>query len=63
MSVLKIKNKKTGKWENIASLKGEAGPAGPAGENGKDYVLTEEDKVEIAELVLDLLPEAEGVEV
>lgn len=30
---------------------GETGPAGPAGENGKDYVLTEEDKAEIAEMV------------
>lgn len=37
MSVLKIKNKKTGKWETITSLKGEAGPA------GKDGVMTFEE--------------------
>lgn len=51
---------------------GEPGPAGKDGapgkdgENGKDgedYVLTENDKADIAELVLDLLPTAEGVEV
>lgn len=32
-------------------IQGETGPAGPAGENGKDYILTEADKVEIASMV------------
>jgi hypothetical protein len=42
---------------------GRDGEPGKDGENGKDYVLTENDKVDIAELVLDLLPAAEEVEV
>ena len=32
-------------------IQGETGPAGPAGQDGKDYVLTEEDKAEIAGMV------------
>jgi hypothetical protein len=59
MSVLKIKNKKTGEWETIASLKGDAGKDGI---NGKDYILTEEDKAEIAQLALAAMPAAEDGE-
>lgn len=43
--------------EQKESLKGETGPAGPA---GADYVLTSDDKTEIADLVLAALPTAEG---
>ena len=58
--------------EQKASLKGdkgdkgdtgEAGPQGvqgPQGEPGTDYVLTDEDKSEIAGLVLNAMPQAEG---
>lgn len=45
---------------------GETGPEGPKGEpgaNGEDYVLTETDKTDIANLVLELLPAAEEVSV
>lgn len=45
---------------------GPEGPAGPQGEpgpKGEDYVLTDTDKSNIANLVLELLPAAEGVEV
>lgn len=34
---------------------------GPQGEPGKDYVLTNTDKAEIAQLVVELLPDGEGV--
>jgi hypothetical protein len=62
MSVLKIKNKKTGEWETIASLKGDAGKDGINGKDGKDYILTEEDKAEIAQLALAAMPAAEDGE-
>lgn len=42
---------------------GEPGPQGPQGENGNDYVLTESDKSDIANLVLTALPVAEEVRV
>ena len=38
---------------------GPQGPEGPAGENGKDYVLTEADKAEIAQLAIEVMPAAE----
>lgn len=34
---------------------GPAGPQGPAGENGKDYVLTDTDRADIAALVIEML--------
>ena len=40
-----------------ADLKGEPGEQGLPGEPGKDYVLTEEDKAEIVQAVLDALAE------
>ena len=40
---------------------GQQGPAGPQGEPGADYVLTDADKEEIAQIVLGELPVAEGV--
>ena len=39
---------------------GPEGPAGPAGANGDDYVLTEADKTEIAEMAADLVDVPEG---
>lgn len=53
---------------NFVIPKGETGPAGKDGvdgtngKDGNDYVLTSADKQEIAELVLNELPNAEGVE-
>ena len=38
------------------------GPQGPVGPKGDTYVLTDTDKQEIATLVLNELPSAEGVE-
>lgn len=38
------------------------GPQGPVGPQGDDYILTNADKQEIAQLVLNELPNAEGVE-
>ena len=38
---------------------GPEGPQGPAGADGKDYVLTDADKTEIAQLAIELMPAAE----
>lgn len=48
--------------EQKASLKGEPGEVGPAGPKGDSYILTEEDKNEIALLAVSVMPHAEGVE-
>lgn len=40
---------------------GEVGPQGPAGADGKDYILTDADKQEIATYVIAAIPRAEGV--
>lgn len=50
IGILRIKDAE-GNWHSIEALRGETGPAGKDGENGKDYVLTEEDKAEIAGMV------------
>lgn len=45
-------------------IQGETGPKGeqgPAGEKGTDYVLTETDKDDIANLVLQALPDGDEV--
>lgn len=39
---------------------GATGPQGPAGQNGSDYVLTAQDKADIAALVVPLIPSAES---
>ena len=52
----------------IQGLTGPAGPAGPRGETGPagpkgdSYVITEDDKNEIAQLVYSMFPSSEGVE-
>ena len=48
MSVLKIKDQ-NGQWTDVLSIKGEKG------DNGQDYVLTENDKQEIAQDVVELV--------
>lgn len=40
---------------------GSTGPQGAAGRDGSDYLLTAQDKAEIADLVLGALPAAEEV--
>lgn len=57
MATLKIKDK-DGNWVTIQTLKGDPGEPG---KDGTDYVLTEEDKQEIAELVLAAIPSSEEV--
>ena len=52
MEILRIRNNPSEEWQEIAAIKGA---------DGKDYVLTNEDKDEIANIVLSLLVEAEGV--
>lgn len=47
----------------IKGDKGEKGDPGPKGDPGVDYILTDPDKEEIADIVLDELPNAEEVEV
>lgn len=48
MSVLKIKDQ-NGQWTDVLSIKGEKG------DNGQDYVLTENDKQEIAQDVAEMV--------
>lgn len=45
------------RWEKIGTT-GEQGPQGPP---GNDYVLTPQDKTDIANIVLQLLPTTQGV--
>ena len=45
--------------EQVESLRGPIGPEGPQGPQGNDYTLTEDDKIEIAQLVMDGIPQAE----
>lgn len=61
--------------QGLQGVQGPIGPQGPIGETGprgepgiqgepgKDYVLTDTDKTDIANLVLDMLPAAEEVSV
>ena len=50
MHILRVRDK-DGKWANIPAIKGK---------DGEDYVLTEADKEEIANLVLEKLPVYSG---
>ena len=45
----------------LASLKGIKGDKGDKGDPGQDYVLTNQDKSDIADIVLGELPTTEGV--
>ena len=52
MAVIKYKNPQTKKWETVSSnIKGIKGDKGDKGEDGADYILTDDDKSEIATLV------------
>ena len=50
MAILRIRDE-NGVWIDIPALKGDPGKDGSPGAPGKDYVLTDEDKQEIAELI------------
>lgn len=52
MAVLKYKNE-LGEWVKVGTSA--RGPAGPQGPPGDDYILTEEDKAEIADVAADLV--------
>lgn len=54
MAILKIKDAE-GNVQEILAIKGEDGKDGKDGANGEDYVLTDADKQEIAEMVKELL--------
>lgn len=62
MSVLKIKDS-AGRWITVPALKGDkgdkgaTGAAGARGPKGDSYVLTDQDKQDIANIVLELLNE------
>lgn len=45
----------------LTGATGPVGPIGPAGKDGTDYVLTANDKTEIADIVLANFPYAEEV--
>lgn len=45
--------------EQREMLRGPIGPVGPKGDTGDTYVITEADKVEIAQMVMDGIPQAE----
>lgn len=50
MNILRVKDK-NGNWVDIPAIKGK---------DGKDYVLTEADKQDIANLVIEMLPVYSG---
>lgn len=43
--------------KGMGAIQGAQGPQGPAGPKGDDYILTEKDKEEIADIVIENLPE------
>ena len=65
MSVLKFKDPITNEWKGITTIKGDPGYTPIKGvdyfdgEPGSDYVLTDEDKMDIAVLALSMMPTAE----
>lgn len=46
----------------LDSLKGDKGNKGDKGDPGQDYVLTDQDKSDIADIVLGELPTTQGVQ-
>ena len=58
MEILKIRKYANSPWQDVLAL---VGPKGEDGKDGENYVLTEEDKAEIAQLVLAALPSSEEV--
>lgn len=59
MSVLRFKDPVTNTWKEISTIKGYTPIKGVDYFDGKDYVLTDEDKAEIAQLALEAMPSAE----
>lgn len=62
MSVLRFKDPVTNTWKEISTIKGDPGYTPIKGVDyfdGEDYILTEEDKAEIAQLALEAMPSAE----
>lgn len=62
MSVLRFKDPVTNTWKEISTIKGDPGYTPIKGVDyfdGEDYVLTDEDKAEIAQLALEAMPSAE----
>jgi hypothetical protein len=56
MNILRVRDA-NGKWVNIPAIKGVDGKDGA---DGKDYVLTDADKQEIANLVIAQIPVYSG---
>lgn len=64
MEVLKYRKDAESPWQEIVALKGDKGDQGPQGEKGEPgdtYTLTEDDKTEIANIVLAAIPSSEEV--
>ena len=61
MEVLKYRVNSESEWKELIALKGDKGDKGEQGEPGETYTLTEEDKNEIADLVLTKIPSSEEV--
>jgi hypothetical protein len=62
MSVLRFKDPVTNTWKEISTIKGDPGYTPIKGVDyfdGEDYILTDEDKAEIAQLALEAMPSAE----
>lgn len=61
MEIIKYRKDANSAWQTIAAIQGEPGKDGRDGENGKDYVLTDTDKTDIANIVIASLPNGEEV--
>ena len=70
MEILKYRKDANSPWLDVVALvgpqgepgkEGAQGPAGANGKDGQDYILTEDDKQEIANLVLAAIPSSEDV--
>lgn len=58
-----VDDEETERTSTLDVMDGEKGDKGDKGDAGDDYVLTAQDKSDIADLVLAELPSAEGLEV
>ena len=62
MSVLRFKDPITNEWKSISTIKGDPGYTPIKGVDyfdGEDYILTDEDKLDIAMITLSMMPTAE----
>lgn len=60
--ILRIRNAQ-GQWEEVPVIRGKDGAPGKDGKSGEDYVITEADYDNIADIVLTKLTSAESVSV